>query len=204
VSKFLANKSYRDKFESFLNSELVPAGYSVTKNVRLDPVPESIKYEGLIFALNDWDIIYRKGKVTPDRPGAFLAVWRRPIKSNINSNKPVPFIFDELDYLFVQVEKRSNEIDGKNLDNRSKKGMFIFPVSLLIDKGIVASSKSKGKTGFRVFPPWTQDRGVVGTKVFSGSGKKTQCWQLPYFLVINEGGKIDTIELGKILSLNDI
>ncbi len=58
--------------------------------------------------------------------------------------------------------------------------------------------------GFRVFPPWSQDRGVVGTKVFSDYGKKTQSWQLPYFLAIDEGGLIDPNELNRVFSHNDI
>ena len=78
--------------------------------------------------------------------------------------------------------------------------MFIFPVSVLIKKGIVSSLKSKGKTGFRVFPPWSQDRGMVGTKVFSESGKKTQRWQIPFFLKIDENGLIDSYELNELLN----
>ena len=79
-------------------------------------------------------------------------------------------------------------------------GMFIFPVSLLIKKGIVPSTKNKGKTGFRVFPPWSDDRGVAGTKVFSELGKKTQQWQLLYFLEIDDDGLIDLCKLNNILN----
>jgi len=78
--------------------------------------------------------------------------------------------------------------------------MFIFPISLLIAKGIVSSVKNKGKTGFRVFPPWSQDRGISGSKVFSESGKKTQRWQIPFFVEIDENGLIDPCELNKLLS----
>jgi len=168
--------------------------------IELDPVPESAKYEALVFSLDDKNIVFRKGKVTPDRPGAFLAVWRRPSSPAINNNKPIPFKTDELDYLFVQVEGYSNPTDNTESLNEPKHGIFIFPVSLLIEKGIISSSDRKGKTGFRVFPPWSQDRGVVGTKVFSESGKKTQRWQLPYFLEIDKKGLIDPSELNKVFS----
>lgn len=191
----MVNKKYREEVESLLIKVFVPTGYQITKKIELDPVPESSKYDGLNFALNGRSIIYRKGKVTSDRPGAFLAVWHRPLSSD--SNKPIPLAAKEFDYLFVHVENYSNLSE---LEHRTKHGMFIFSVSLLIEKGIVSSVTSKGKTGFRVFPPWCQDRGVIGTKVFSESGKKTQCWQLPFFLDIDENGLIDSCKLNKLLN----
>ncbi|WP_392339282.1 MepB family protein [Moritella marina] len=63
----------------------VPAGYAITKNIELDPIPESAKYKALTFSLDDQGIIYRKGKVTADRPGAFLAIWQRPSSSRADS-----------------------------------------------------------------------------------------------------------------------
>jgi hypothetical protein len=196
----LTSKNYRDELKSLLTKSFTPAGYRITKEVTLDLVAQSSKYNGLSFALDDRNIVYRQGKVTADRPGAFLAVWQRPPVGNINGNKPVPLSANALDYLFVQVQSHaSHACVTDELAHSVKQGMFIFPVSLLLEKGIVASTKSKGKTGFRVFPPWSQDRGLMGTKVFSESGKKTQRWQLPYFLAINDG-LIDCCELKKVLS----
>ncbi len=195
----MGNKNYRDELESLLIKEFVPAGYQITQKVELDTIPESSKYAALNFSLNDRSIVYRKGKVTSDRPGAFLAVWQRPPSKDLNSNKPIPLTSSDLDYLFIHVESHSNISEG--YEHRSKYGMFIFPVSLLIEKGILASVKSKGKTGFRVFPPWSEDRGVVGTKVFSESGKKAQRWQIPFFLDIDENGLIDSCELKKLLQM---
>ncbi|WP_299662557.1 MepB family protein [uncultured Psychromonas sp.] len=197
----MRNKNYLDELTFLLIKEFVPAGYKITQKVELDPLPESAKYEALNFHLNDRRIVYRKGKVTSDRPGAFLAVWQRPPSEGLNSNKskPIPLTFDDFDYLFIRVESHSNISEG--LEHRSKYGMFIFPVSLLIEKGILASVKSKGKTGFRVFPPWSEDRGDVGTKVFSESGKKTQRWQVPFFLDIDENGLINPCELKKLLQI---
>lgn len=202
---FLRNKNYFDELTFLLIKEFVPAGYKITQKVELDTIPESAKYEALNFHLNDRRIVYRKGKVTSDRPGAFLTVWQRHPSEGLNSNKsqskskPIPLKSDDLDYLFIHVESHSNISEG--LEHRSKYGMFIFPVSLLIEKGILASVKSKGKTGFRVFPPWSEDRGDVGTKVFSESGKKTQRWQIPFFLDIDENGLINPCELKKLLQI---
>ncbi|MEH6556983.1 MAG: MepB family protein [Oceanicoccus sp.] len=194
----MVNKNYRDELESFLTHEFLPLGYKITKNITLNSVPESSKYEALEFSLDDKNIVYRKGKVTSDRPGAFLAVWQRPPSENINDDKPIPLKPNDLDYLFVKVESHANITE--ELEHRPKHGIFIFPVSLLIEKGIVSSLKHKGKTGFRVFPPWSGDRGMVGTKVFSESGKKTQRWQSPYFLDIDENGSISSCKLSEIFS----
>jgi len=202
----LETKDYKNELTSFLTKNFVPAGYKITQNVELDLVPENSKYDALTFALNDKKMVYRKGKVTPDRPGAFLAIWQRPsdlvlspLMSNSTGNKPVPLTANELDYLFIKVHSHSPEANDQLLGTDTKQGMFIFPVSVLIAKGIIYTEKSKGKTGFRVFPPWSEDRGVVGTKVFSESGKKTQRWQLPYFIDIDDDGLINPIELNKLL-----
>lgn len=194
----MTRNNYCHEFNSFLIQEFIPLGYKITKSVELDSVPENSKYEALIFSLNNSQMVYRKGKVTTDRPGAFLSVWQRPPLESNNGNKPIPLSANDFDYLFVQVENLSNLT--KDLGHNPKYGMFIFPVSILIEKGIFSSSKNKGKTGFRVFPPWSEDRGVTGAKVFSESGKKTQQWQLPYFLGISTDGSIDSSGLLKILN----
>lgn len=196
---FLANKNYRDEFESLLVKGLIPAGYKITKGVTLDPLSESSKYSGLVFFIDEKKIVYRKGKVTTDRPGAFLAIWQRPFVDSLNDNKPIPLTSNDLDYLFVQVTSQTSVKAIEGSVKSTQHGMFIFPIALLLEKGIVYSTKNKGKTGFRVFPPWSQNRGEIGTKVFSESGKKTQRWQLPYFVDIDKNGLIKPDQLDKIL-----
>jgi len=183
----LENNNYRDKLESLLIKAFISTRYKITKNIELCSIPESTKYEALNFSINNQNIVYRKGKITEDRPGAFLAVWKRPCVSN--TNKPIPLQANELDYLFVEVKEHSSN---------PKKGIFIFPVSILLKKGIISSETKKGKTGFRVFPPWSENRGLVGMKVFSESGKKTQRWQLPYYVEINNKGLLDFSKLKEI------
>ena len=194
----MVNEHYIDELKSLLINVFVPAGYQITKKVELNSVPESSKYEALNFSLNNRNIVYRRGKVTTDRPGAFLALWQRTVSEGSHGNKPIPLTPSELDYLFIQVESHSTH--SEELEHSAKYGMFIFPVSLLIDKGIVSSGTSKGKIGFRVFPPWSQSRGSVGTKVFSESGKITQRWQMPFFVEIDKNGLIEPCELNKLLS----
>ncbi|MCJ8312199.1 MAG: MepB family protein, partial [Pseudomonadales bacterium] len=156
----MKNKNYRDALESFLIKTFLPAGFTITKDIILDSVPESSKYDALVFSLNNQNIIYRKGKITPDRPGAFLAVWQRPCSADIKLNKPIALTATDLDYLFVKVQQHSCVTANEEVINNPRNGIFIFPVALLIQKGIVSSEKSKGKTGFRVFPPWSKDRGL--------------------------------------------
>ena len=119
-------------------------------------------------------IFYREAKVTPDRPGAFLTLWQRPLAPEINNNKPIAIRSDQVEYLFVRVKESEND--------DAREGIFIFPVSILIEKKILSSSGVKGKTAFRVFPPWSADRGSKGMKIFSESAKNTQKWQIRYFL----------------------
>jgi len=192
----LKKNNYRDKLESLLIQTFISTEYKITKDIELCSIPESSKYEALNFSINNQNIVYRKGKITEDRPGAFLAVWKRPSISN--TNKPIPLQFNELDYLFVEGEEHSNIISNEKLINNPKKGIFVFPISILLKKGIVSSETKKGKTGFRVFPPWSEDRGLVGMKVFSESGKKTQRWQLPYYIEIDEKGLLDFFKLKEI------
>ncbi len=193
-------ENYKTRIEVLLNKVFIPAGYHMTKPVELYSVPESPKYDALVFSLNGTNISYRKAKITPDRPGAFLAVWQRPNASESNTNKPIPLKAEDLDYLLVEVQKHIGIAEPSEPLKKPKTGLFLFPVSVLIEKGIVSSETQKGKTGFRVFPPWSQDRGVVGTKVFSESGKKTQRWQASYFIEVAENGAIDHAKLNKIFS----
>jgi hypothetical protein len=194
----LENQKYSDSLESVLVEGFIAAGYRITKKVEPDPIPESSKYGAQKCSIDEKNIVYRQGNVTPDRPGAFLTVWKRPPSPTINNNKPIPLSSNEIDYLFVRVAGHSNVASKEGAIRVAMHGIFIFPVLLLIEKGIVSSSSTRGKTGFRVFPPWSQDRGVVGTKIFSESGKKTQRWQLPYFLEIGKDGSIDSCELNKV------
>ena len=179
---------YRDDLESLLIKAFIPIGYKLTTAVQVDVIPESANYNALSFSLNNNKIIYRKAKLTETRPGAFLTLWKRPKALSANTNKPIPYDVSELDYLFVDVE-----------EGPLRRGIFIFPVALLVNKGIVRSDKSKGKTAFRVFPAWSRDRGVSGTQVFSESAKKTQQWQLPYFVQCHDS-EIDADLLVGILA----
>jgi len=186
----LKANTYYEEFVALLTDFFVSNGHVLTSKVELDPTPESKRYSGLIFSLDGKKCIYRKANITPERPGAFVALWKRPSPMNLINDehqKPIPLTSDELDYLFIQVEQPADFCGEVGTEHFPQVGLFIFPVSLLMEKGVIASITKKGKTGFRVFPPWTKDRGKAGIHVFSASAKKTQRWQQPYFVVLDEG-----------------
>ena len=186
----MINQQDDNNFISDVVNSLVEVGYKLSKSIQGESLPEAKQYHGATFSLNGKKCVYRKGKVTADRPGAFLALWKRP-DPNCDNNKPIPLTEEDIDYLFIKVEEHSVVAQEHQLIDKPKVGLFIFPVNLLLEKGLISSVKYKGKTGFRVFPPWSGDRGNLATKVFSESGKKTQVWQLPYFVEIDENGVLD-------------
>ena len=57
-------------------------------------------------------------------------------------------------------------------------GQFVIPKSVLIEKGIISTSKKEGKRGFRVYPIWD--------KTINKQAVLTQQWQLNYFFEIND------------------
>lgn len=200
----MINQQDDNDFISDIVNSLVEVGYKLSKSIQGESLPEAKQYHGVTFSLNDKQCVYRKGKLTADRPGAFLALWKRP-DSMSGSNKPIPLIEEDIDYLFIKVEEHCNVDQERSVEdqkllliNKPKVGLFIFPVKLLLEKGFIASVKYKGKTGFRVFPPWSGDRGNHATKVFSESGKKTQAWQLPYFVEVDENGALDISTFNQI------
>ena len=54
-------------------------------------------------------------------------------------------------------------------------GQFVFPKSVLVEQGII-TDKKEGKRAIRVYPIWDLTE--------SKQAKKTQKWQLDYFLKI--------------------
>lgn len=193
MGKVLSQCKYLNELDLFLRNNLMSKGYELTSPIVLDRYPQNSKYEALEFSIDGKKILYRKGNVTSDRPGHFLSIWKRPDENSTDSRRAMPYEENDLDYLFVEVGDCQT----------SKRGIFIFPLSVLIKKGVVTSDKAKGKMAFRVFPPWTSSRGEVKSKVFSDSAKKTQRWQGEYFVwvednVITEFEKFTHIFVGNL------
>lgn len=83
----------------------------------------------------------RTARITPTKPGAFVAVWKRG-----ESGSTRPFTADEsMSGLLVFVEELE------------RFGVFQFTAAHLISLGYVSSDLYPGKRGFRVYPAWCTD-----------------------------------------------
>lgn len=128
---------------------------------KLEIESESEGYGACRFELNGRIVFSRNAKITPKKVGQFVTFWKR------NANGPIePFdTSDEMDFCVVNVK-------GENTF-----GQFVFPKSVLIEKGIISTKKKEGKRGFRLYPSWDLAK--------STQAKRTQKWQLDYFFEIN-------------------
>lgn len=119
---------------------------------------ESQDYYAAQFELNDLKIIFREAKITPTKIGQFVTFWKRM------EEKPIhPFTTsDDFDLVII------------NTNTPTNLGQFVFPKSILEQKGYLQSQSEKGKLGFRVYPSWD--------KTLNKQAQQTQKWQLNYFL----------------------
>ncbi len=128
---------------------------------------ESTEYGACSFRLNGKTIQYRISKITPTKTGQFVTIWKRNTDGITE-----PFdILDDLDFIIITSKS------GENF------GQFIFPKSVLLDKGIITGNNKEGKRGIRVYPPWD-----IAT---NQQAIKTQSWQIKYFLTIKNDNSTD-------------
>lgn len=136
---------------------------------------ESKEYQACRFKLNDKQAISRLAKITPKKSGQFVTFWKREHSKIIE-----PFDHTDLiDFFIVNIQKEN------------KLGQFVFPKSILIQKGILSTDSIEGKRAFRVYPPWDTPT--------SKQAEKTQKWQLNYFYEIG-----DTIDFDKVKGLYNL
>lgn len=131
---------------------------------------ESKEYEACHFYLNGSKIISRQAKITPKKIGQFVTCWKRNKNNSIEPFQDK----DKIDFFIIYVKS-----DTRN-------GIFIFPQSILITKGIITSPHKDGKRGFRVYPLWD----VVKNK----QAEKTQQWQLHHFYEIDNRKDIQKLK----------
>ena len=122
---------------------------------------ESTEYQACSFKLNSIEFIHRFSKITPTKIGQFVTIWKRN-----NEGITAPFdVSDNFDFIIITSKS------DKNL------GQFVFPKSVLLEKGIISNNNNSGKRGIRVYPPWD-----IPT---SKQAEKTQLWQTKYFYSIS-------------------
>jgi hypothetical protein len=139
---------------------------------------ESAAYGACSFELDGRKIEFRISKITPTKTGQFVTVWKRNEKGIT-----APFSSsDDIDFLVVT---------SKSGD---KMGQFIFPKSVLIDKGIVSRNGKGGKRGIRVYPSWDI--------TINRQAEKTKSWQTAYFFMIELDGSADLDLVRKLVNKN--
>ncbi len=138
---------------------------------------EGSEYGACSFKINSRFVRFRVAKITPIKIGQFVTLWKRA------KNGPIqPYdVTDEIDFFIISVRK----------DNQF--GQFIFPKSILLQHKIISNNGQGGKLAIRVYPPWDI--------TVSAQAKKTQTWQLQYFLELSSNKSIDYVRM-KTLYLN--
>ena len=135
---------------------------------------ESLEYDACSFKLNGQKTEHRSSKITPTKTGQFVTLWKR---NKEGETQPYD-ICDDIDLVLITSK------------SEDKLGQFIFPKSVLLEKGVISRNGKNGKRGMRVYPPWD--------KTTSKQAKSTQAWQNRYFLNINGDNSFDR-ELAKSL-----
>lgn len=136
--------------------------------------PESADYGAYTFQINSLHVQYRVAKITPTKTGQFVTLWKRSKEGPIQ-----PFhISDPVD-LFI--------VNTKNTDHF---GQFIFPKSVLYERGVLSDDFKEGKRALRVYPPWDHPT--------NNQARKTQQWQLKYFIEVRGNYPTD-MQLAKSL-----
>ena len=119
---------------------------------------ESKDYNAAQFTVNNQRILFRSAKITPKKIGQFVTLWKR-----INNGPIQPFdAADPFDFIVIEI------------NSDMKKGHFIFSKAILCEKAIFSKNNKGGKRAMRVYAPWD--------KTDNPQAKKTQAWQIKYFI----------------------
>ncbi|MGO4860170.1 MepB family protein [Arthrobacter sp. 2MCAF14] len=124
-------------FKRFI--DLVPALADAQPVVQVEEQNSDYESGAARIGNEQWRI--RTARITPTKPGAFVAVWKRG-----EGGSTRPFTAEEsMSGLLVFVE------------GQERFGVFQFTKAHLISLGYVSSDLHPGKRGFRVYPAWCTD-----------------------------------------------
>ncbi len=180
----------------------IPAGLELTKEPIWEKESKQRAYEASRIGLNGKNILLRTAKNTANRPGAFVTLWKR----DDVSKKIIPLDADDkIDSIFIFVTDRSKASD------KVYKGQFFFDKKILLEKKIMSAGNQRGKLAIRVFPPWSEalaEESIEGarkksvkikkTQSMSSAAKKTQAWQLHYFVSFTDKQAIDLNRVSRL------
>ena len=137
---------------------------------------ESAEYGASTFEMNNRHIKFRIGKITPTKIGQFVTLWKRIEDGVIQPHD----LADPVDLFVVSVR------------NEEKFGQFVFPKLILFEKGFISNQSKGGRRAMRIYPPWDIPD--------SQQAKKTQAWQLAYFLEIDPHKAVDVCRVQKLFN----
>ncbi|MDM5152647.1 MepB family protein [Bacillus sp. DX1.1] len=135
---------------------------------------QNSEYAGGIFQLNNKTIRFRVSKITPNKIGQFVSFWEK--NENMQNQS---FSYDPAPDLLVITCIDENKL-----------GQFIFPKEILLKEKILKTQSQKGKMAMRIYPIW--DNPV------SDQAKKSQMWQLQYFVNLSD---TNNLSIDKLLNL---
>ncbi|MCU5111943.1 MepB family protein [Bacillus wiedmannii] len=135
---------------------------------------QNAEYVGCLFHLNKKTIRFRVSKITPNKIGQFVSFWEKD--ANMQNQA---FSYDAAPDLLVIA-----------CINDNKLGQFIFPKEILLKEKILKTQSQKGKMAMRIYPLWD-------TPV-SNQAKKSQMWQLQYFVDLSDP---NNLPIDKLLTL---
>lgn len=168
IEKFLLS---HDDFYSAQQYAYRPSGL-LCKNFL--PDSNGQKYGGGSFEINNRYCKFRVGKITPKKIGQFVTLWKRP------ETRIVPYdMKDTIDFFVIHVR------------NSERLGQFVFPKSVLYEKGYIAHNGNGGKLALRVYPPWDKPNSL--------QAQKTQEWQCKFFFEITKT-EIDSNRIKELFS----
>ncbi|WP_319940369.1 MepB family protein [Xenorhabdus littoralis] len=115
----------------------------LSSGLQLDTPPyreaESRDYSAMRFTLNGKSIVFRQAKTTPNKPGQFVTLWKRPTSDS--DIMPLEQS-DNIDFCLIATF------------SENQKGIFLFDSHILIKKGIFSTQSKEGKRAIRVYPTW--------------------------------------------------
>ena len=125
------------------------------------PVPEaeSAEYGACRADLHGKRLVLRVAKTTPTKTGQFVTVWKRPHPGA--EIAPLDEA-DPVDAVVIAV------------DDGARHGFFIFPRSVLLERGVMSRAGAGGKRALRVYPPWCAPASI--------QARRTQRWQGGWFV----------------------
>ena len=119
--------------------DLVPASKGAQPFVQAEEQNSDYESGVALIGTEQWRI--RTARITPTKPGAFVAVWKRG-----EGGSTRPFTSNEaLSGLLVFAEEEE------------RFGVFRFTAMHLLSLGYITSASHPGKRGFRVYPSWSSE-----------------------------------------------